>query len=186
MSDRHVVIEGCYCRFCEDARVRQKLLSAKAKKQPREHGHFVKKMAEEVPPKPVQVFKVGDRVEGINPVGSNKVLGAKGTICKLNGGISYLVEFEDNIHGWGENDRYWNCKASELKLLEPASKSEPKKDTDEPIRECYFCGRYKRASKGKVQEFDNGKLMHPREEHWVCFDPCIKALNDGGLKVSAR
>ena len=65
-------------------------------------------------------------------------------------------------------------------------KPEPTNATDEPIRECYFCGKFKRASKGKVQEFDNGKLMHPREEHWVCFDPCIKVLNDGGLKVSAR
>lgn len=136
------------------AKVNAKLdrLSELASKAPRdEHGRFISwNDLTRFPPKPVQVFKVGDRVEGITP---ENISGGKGTVVYISNNIiqpgnDNLIEFDDEIvfghdgGGKGKQSHCRWCSTNDLRLLESAPVKEPKKDTtgEHHFNYCPNCG----------------------------------------------
>lgn len=63
------------------------------------------------------MLEIGDEVESILPVGNKGVIGVKGVIVGGKGSL-FVVRFNDNIDGWGDDMRHWYVNTKEIRLVE--------------------------------------------------------------------
>ena len=81
------------------------------------------------------MFKKGDRVHSIKPVGYSRKIGATGIVV-MHGhdNLAYLVRFETDIAGWSFDGQphHWWCNESELASI---AKSPMEQDLWEYLRE---------------------------------------------------